>query len=124
MDLTFQVSKQCCPLQHWTLLPSPVTFTTRYWFALSPSLHPEVISPLFSSSILAYKCLQMCRDMFPALLHQTEWYHCPKNTLGSTYLSISPNPGTTDLSLSSWFCLFWNVRIGVIQYIAFSDGIL
>ena len=28
MDLTFQVPMQYCSLQHWTLLPSPVTFTT------------------------------------------------------------------------------------------------
>ena len=28
MDLTFQVPMQYCSLQHWTLLPSPVTSTT------------------------------------------------------------------------------------------------
>ena len=28
MDLPFQVPMQCCSLQHWTLLPSPVTNTT------------------------------------------------------------------------------------------------
>ena len=28
MDLTLQVPMQYCSLQHWTLLPSPVTFTT------------------------------------------------------------------------------------------------
>ena len=28
VDLTFQVSMQYCSLQHWTLLPSPVTSTT------------------------------------------------------------------------------------------------
>ena len=28
MDLTFQVPRQYCSLQHWTLLPSPVTPTT------------------------------------------------------------------------------------------------
>ena len=32
MDLTFQVPMQYCSLQHWTLLPSPVTPTTGYWF--------------------------------------------------------------------------------------------
>ena len=31
MDLTFQISMQCCSLQHWTLLPSPVTSTTGWW---------------------------------------------------------------------------------------------
>ena len=28
MDLTFQIPMQYCSLQHWTLLSSPVTFTT------------------------------------------------------------------------------------------------
>ena len=32
MDLTFQVLMQYCSLQHWTLLPSPVTSTTRCCF--------------------------------------------------------------------------------------------
>ena len=52
-DLTFQVLMQYCSLQHWTLLPSPVTSTTGhcflfgYFFILS-----RIISPLFYSSIL------------------------------------------------------------------------
>ena len=33
MDLTFQVPMQYCSLQHWTLLPSPVTFTTGHCFS-------------------------------------------------------------------------------------------
>ena len=32
MDLTFQNPMQYCSLQHQTLLPSPVTFTTGYCF--------------------------------------------------------------------------------------------
>ena len=32
MDLTFQVPMQYCSLQHWTLLPSPVTSTTGHYF--------------------------------------------------------------------------------------------
>ena len=32
MDLTFQVPMQYCSLQHWTLLPLPVTFTTGCCF--------------------------------------------------------------------------------------------
>ena len=31
-DLTFQVPMQYCSLQHWTLLPSPVTSTTECCF--------------------------------------------------------------------------------------------
>ena len=33
MDLTFQVPMQYCSLQHWTLLPSPVTSTTGSCFS-------------------------------------------------------------------------------------------
>ena len=54
MDLTFQVPVQYCSLQHWTLLLSPVTYTTgccfhsgSVFFILS-----GVISPLISSIIL------------------------------------------------------------------------
>ena len=32
MDLTVQVPMQYCSLQHWTLLPSPVTSTTGHCF--------------------------------------------------------------------------------------------
>ena len=32
MDLTFQVQMQYCSLQHWTLLPSPITSTTGCCF--------------------------------------------------------------------------------------------
>ena len=35
MDLTFQVSMEYCSLQHWTLLPSPVTSTTGCCFCFS-----------------------------------------------------------------------------------------
>ena len=35
MDLTFQVPMQYCSLQHWTLLPSPVTATTGCCFFFS-----------------------------------------------------------------------------------------
>ena len=53
MDLTFEVPKQCCSLQHRTLLLSPITSTSGSCFALAPSLHlSRVISPLISSSIL------------------------------------------------------------------------
>jgi len=39
MDLTFQVPMQYCSLQHQTLLLSPVTSTTGYYFSLASSLH-------------------------------------------------------------------------------------
>ena len=39
MNLTFQVLMQYCSLQHWILLPSPVTSTTGHCFHLASSLH-------------------------------------------------------------------------------------
>ena len=58
MHLTFQVPMQYCSLQHWTLLLSPVSSTTGYfyfyffllWF--HPFILSGVISALISSSIL------------------------------------------------------------------------
>ena len=44
MDLTFQVPLQYCSLQHWTLLPSPVPFTTGccFYFGSIPSFFLEL----------------------------------------------------------------------------------
>ena len=43
MDVTFQVPMQYCSLQHWTLLPSPVTSTTRHFcFGSVSSFFPEL----------------------------------------------------------------------------------
>ena len=53
MDLTFQVPMQYCSLQHWTLLPSPITSqlgVVSFWLCLF--ILSGVISPRFSSSVL------------------------------------------------------------------------
>ena len=44
MDLTFQVPMQYCSLEHWTLLPSPVTSRTGYCFCFGsvPSFFLEL----------------------------------------------------------------------------------
>ena len=49
-----QVPMQYCPLQHGTLLPSPVTFTTGccFCFGSISSFFLELFSPLISCSIL------------------------------------------------------------------------
>ena len=38
MDLTFQVPMQYCSLQHWTLLLTPIAFTTGYCFCFGSIL--------------------------------------------------------------------------------------
>ena len=55
MDLTFQVPMKYCSLQHWTLLPSPITTTSRCYYcfgSVSSFFLSGVISPVISSSIL------------------------------------------------------------------------
>ena len=53
MELTFQVPKQYCSSQHWTLLPSPVISPAGIVFAwLCLFILSGVISPFFSSSML------------------------------------------------------------------------
>ena len=53
MDLTFQISMQCCSLQHWTLLPSPVTSTTGHCFCFG-SVSSFFLKLFLYSSSVAY----------------------------------------------------------------------
>ena len=53
MDLTFQVPMQYCSLQHWTLLPSPVTSTTGYCFCFG-SVSSFFMELFLYSSPVAY----------------------------------------------------------------------
>ena len=53
MDLTFQVPMQYCSFQHQTLLPSPVTFTTGYWFCFG-SIPSFFLKLFLHSSPVAY----------------------------------------------------------------------
>ena len=53
MDLTFQVPMQYCSLQHQTLLPSPVTYTTGCCFHLG-SIFSFFLELLLHASPVAY----------------------------------------------------------------------
>ena len=53
MDLTFQVPIQYCSLQHQTLLPSPTTSTTGYWFCFG-SVFSFFLELFLYSSPVAY----------------------------------------------------------------------
>ena len=87
MDLTFQVPMQYCSLQHWTLLPSPVTSTTGFfmlWLCLF--ILSGVISPLISNSILGtywsgdfiFKCLLfLCFIVLKGFPRQEYWSGLP-----------------------------------------------
>ena len=51
IGLTFQVPMQYCSLQHWTLLPSPVTFTTTHCFSFDSISSFLLESFLYSSPV-------------------------------------------------------------------------
>ena len=53
MDLTFQVPMQYCALQHWALLPSPVTSTTGRVFCFG-SVSSLFLELFLHSSQVAY----------------------------------------------------------------------
>ena len=53
IDLTFQIPRQYCSLQHQTLLPSPVTYTTGYCF-LFDSVSSFFLELFFHWSPVAY----------------------------------------------------------------------
>ena len=53
MDLTFQVPMQYCSLEHWTLLPSPVTSTTGCCFCFG-SISSFFLELVFYWSPVAY----------------------------------------------------------------------
>ena len=57
MDLIFQVSMQYCSLQHWSLLPSPITFTTGHCFHFSSasSFSLELFSTLLQQHMVTYQ---------------------------------------------------------------------
>ena len=53
MDLTFQVPVEYCSLQHWTLIPSPVTSTTGRGFCFG-SISSFFLELFLRSSPVAY----------------------------------------------------------------------
>ena len=54
MDLAFQVPRQYCCLQHWTLLPLPVTATTGCFFFCFGSVSSFFLELFLRSSPVAY----------------------------------------------------------------------
>ena len=53
MELTFQAPVQYCCLQYWTLLPSPVTSTTGWWFCFG-SISSFYLELFFNWSPVSY----------------------------------------------------------------------
>ena len=104
MDLTFQVPMPYCSLQHWTLLPLPVTSTTGCRFALASSLHscphwsPVVYWTPTDLGSSSFNFLSFCLFiLFMVLPRQEYWSSLP-----------FPSPGDNVLSeLSTVTCPSW-----------------
>ena len=85
---------QYCSLQHWTLLPSPVTSTTGccFCFGTVSSFFLQLISPLISSSILGtYQpgdFIFQCPIFLP--FHTIHWQYCWVCALFITLNQMSP----------------------------------
>ena len=87
MDLAFQVPMQHCSLQHWTLLPSPVTSTTRccFCFASVSSFFLELFlhsSPIYWAPIdlrsSSFSVLSFCLFiLFMGFSRQEYWSGLP-----------------------------------------------
>ena len=125
MNLTFQVPMQYCSLQHWTLLRSPVTSTTGYWFCfgslssfcLDLFLHCSPVAywaptDLGSSSFsVLYFCLFL---LFMGFSRQEYWSGLPfPSPVDHINLSIKAQGlyfGEDSLSsfISSWGLHRWN----------------
>ena len=65
MDLTFQVPMQHCSLQHWTLLLSPVPFTTGCCGAAAATAQdwPRGATPRPRSGTVAALCWSSCEEI-------------------------------------------------------------
>ena len=81
MDLTFQVPKQYCSLQHQTLLLSPVTSTAGYcfWFGSIPSFPVKLFSFTWRSCSSALPF----RFFFGSTCFQPSEYRLRYSALGS-----------------------------------------
>jgi len=106
MDLTFQVPMQYCSLQHWTLLPSPITSITGlcFLFGFVSSFFLELF--LHSNSILGTyrpgEFIFQCSIFFP---FHTVHGVLKARTLKWFAIPFSSGPRMSDLSTMT--CLSW-----------------
>ena len=116
MDLIFQVPMQYCSLQHWNLLPSPVTSHNWVLFFLWLSLFilSGVTSPLISSSILGTyppgEFIFQCHIFLP--------FHTVHGVLKARILKCLSFPSPVDhilSELSTMTRLFWVALQGMVH---------
>ena len=121
MDLTFQVPMHYCSLQHWTSLPSPVTFTTGCCFCFG-SIPSFFLKLYLHSSLEAYwapidlgsspfSVLSFCLFiLFMGFLRQGYWSGFPFPSPLDHILSES----STMTCPFGWPCTTW--LIGSLNY--------
>ena len=100
MDLTFQVPMQYCSLQNWTLLPSPVPFTTGccFHFGSIPSFFLELF--LHWSPVAYWAPTDLGSTSFSAL---SSWlFILFMGFSRQEYWSGLPFPSPVDQILSGW----------------------
>ena len=114
MDLTFQVSMQYCSLQHWNLLPLPVTSTAGIFFCFG-SVSSFFLELLFHSSpgaywaptdlgSLSFSVLSFCLFiLFMGFSRQEYWSSLPFPSPVTTFCQNSP-PWPVQLG---WPCTAW-----------------
>ena len=130
MDLTFQVPMQYCSLQHWTLLPSPVTSTTECCFcfgsvssfALDLFLHWSleaywVPTDLGSSS---FSVLSFCLFMlFMGFSRQEHWSGLPfPSPVGHILSELSSTTRSSWVTLHGMTHSFIELDKAVVQVIS------
>ena len=103
MDLTFQVPMQYCYLQHWTLLPSPVTSTTGHCFCFDTlsSFFLELF--LHSSPVACWAPtdLAIMVTSFKRSHAYTATLSAPDSVAGHSWPTLLPEtPGHSQASLS------------------------
>ena len=118
-DLTFQVPMQYCYLQHWTLLPSPVTSTTGYCFCFG-SISSFYLELFLHSSPVAYwasiylgsssfSFLSFCLFiLFMELSRQENWSDLP---FPSPVDHILSELSTMNVFIPTWRNEFLNVAL-------------
>ena len=105
MDLTFQVPMQYCSLQHWTLLPSPVTSTTGHCFHFSSVSSLFLILFLHSPPVAYWAPSDLKSSSFSVL---SFCLFLP--IMGQKYWSGLPFPYPVDhvlSELSTMTCVSW-----------------
>ena len=105
MNLTFQLPMQHCSLQHWTLLSSPDTSTTKHCFHFGPaaSFFLELLVIALHSSPVAYWAPSDLEGSSSGVI-SFAFSYCP-------WVSLGKNTGVACHFLLHWTTFFQNFSL-------------